>query len=394
MDMSYTPEQVAFRQEVRDWIAQAMTPNIKKKASQGAHFEHEDTMEWHKILHKKGWVAPAWPKEYGGTGWDSTQQFIYAEEVIRANAPQLPPFAIFMVGPLIIEFGTPEQKARFLPKMLAGEEAWCQGYSEPNAGSDLAALQTRAEIQGDHFIINGQKTWTSHAQYADWIFCLVRTDPAAKKQAGISFVLIDIKNTPGVEVKPFLTSGGLPSFSETFFENAKVPLANLVGPLNGGWTVAKALLGYERTAISGINEAGRMIQNLKALALSIKVGSHTLLDEPSFREKVALLEIKHKSIEMAQFRTLAAASSGKAPGPESSILKLRGTELLQYSFELAMEAMAVNSTTWFNEEGVVPPSQQWIGSQYNYLRAATIYGGSNEIQKNIIAKMLLGLPSA
>jgi alkylation response protein AidB-like acyl-CoA dehydrogenase len=394
MDMSFTPEQVAFRKEVRDWIQQAMTPGLKKKASQGAHFEHEEVMEWHKILYKKGWVAPAWPKEHGGTGWDSTRQFIFAEEVILANAPQLPPFAIYMVGPLIIEFGTPEQKARFLPKMLSGDEYWCQGYSEPNAGSDLASLQTRAEIQGDHFVINGQKTWTSHAQYADWIFCLVRTDPAAKKQAGISFVLVDIKNTPGVEVKPFLTSGGLPSFSDTFFENAKVPVANLVGPLNGGWTVAKALLGYERTAISGINEAGRMIQNLKALAQSIKVGDRSLLDEPSFRAKVAMLEIKHKSIQMAQFRTLAAAQSGKAPGPESSILKLRGTELLQYSFELAMEAMAYNSISWFNEEGVVPPAQQWVGSQFNYLRAATIYGGSNEIQKNIIAKMLLGLPSA
>lgn len=394
MDMSYSPAEQAFRQEVREWIASAMPPHIAQKAASGGHFEHEEVMEWHRILYQKGWIAPHWPKEYGGTGWDVTRQFIFQEELVRANAPQIPPFAIYMIGPLLIEFGTPEQKARFLPKMLSGEEYWCQGYSEPNAGSDLASLQTRAEIEGDEFVINGQKTWTSHAQYADWIFCLVRTDPKAKKQAGISFVLVDLKNTPGVRVVPFLTLGGLPSFCDTYFENARVPLKNLVGPLHGGWTVAKALLGYERTAISGINEAARMLRWLKEQALQTQSGGRRLIDEPGFRAKLAQFEVRLQAAQMAQLRTIAAAQQGRAPGPEASILKLRGSELLQYSYELAMELMGHNSLAWFPPAGIVPPAQEFIASQFCYLRAATIYGGSNEIQKNIIAKLILGLPSA
>jgi alkylation response protein AidB-like acyl-CoA dehydrogenase len=394
MDMSFTPEQVAFRNEVRDWIQQAMPPELKKKATEGGSFTHEETTVWHKILHKQGWVAPHWPKQYGGTGWDVTQQFIFNEEIIRANAPIIPPFAVYMLAPLLIEFGTDAQKERFLPKILSGEEYWCQGYSEPNAGSDLASLQCKAEIDGDHFVLNGQKTWTSHGQYADWIFCLVRTDSTSKKkQEGISFVLVDIKNTPGVEVKPFLTLGGLPSFCDTYFENARVPVSNLVGKLNGGWTVAKALLGHERITISGINEATRVLQMLKEMGRNTKVGAGTLLDDAGFRQKLANYEIRLRAIQMAQYRTLASMQSGKAPGPESSILKLRGTDLLQYGYEIAMDAMAYNSISWFNEEGVIPSGQQSVASQFNYLRAATIYGGSNEIQRNIIAKMILGLPA-
>ena len=394
MDMQFTPAQQAFRIEVREWIAKAMPPEIKRKAEAGAFFSHEETTEWHRILYKKGWVAPAWPKEHGGTGWDSTLRYLFSDELILANAPPLPPFAIGMVGPLLIEYGNDVQKKRFLPKMLAADEYWCQGYSEPNAGSDLASLQCKAELQGDHFILNGQKTWTSHGQYADWIFCLVRTDPAAKKQAGISFILVDIKNTPGVEVRPFMNSGGVESFCETFFENAKVPKENLVGPLNGGWTVAKALLGYERTTIAGINEAARMVLNLKRMSAATRTGGRSLLDDPGFRQKLAALEIKIKAIQMTQFRTLAATQHGKAPGPESSILKLRGTELQQAAYEMAMEAMGHNAISWFNDEGVIPLSQQWIASNFNYSRAATIYGGSNEIQKNIVAKMILGLGGA
>jgi alkylation response protein AidB-like acyl-CoA dehydrogenase len=393
MDMRFTPEQLAFRDEVRTWIAGAMPPHIRKKAETGGYFEHEETMEWHRILYEKGWIAPHWPKEYGGTGWDAATQFIFREECIRAGTPAIPPFAIYMIGPLIIEFGTDEQKARYLPKMLSGEEYWCQGYSEPNAGSDLASLQTKAELDGDHFVLNGQKTWTSHGQYADWIFCLVRTDSSGKKQEGISFILVDIKNTPGVKVVPFLTTGGLPSFCDTYFEDARVPKTNLVGDLHGGWTVAKALLGYERTAIAGISEAGAVLRMLKREAAAVKVGDRRLIDEPGFRQKIAQYEIKLKAIEMAQYRTLAAQQHGKAPGPESSILKLRGSELLQYGYELAMELIGHNSISWFNEEGTVPPSHYWVPSQFNYLRATTIYGGSSEIQKNIIAKLLLGLPS-
>ncbi len=392
MDLSYTPEEVAFREEVRAWITGAMPPEIRRKAETGGYFEHAETMQWHRILHEKGWIAPHWPKEYGGTGWDVARQSIFQEELVRANAPTIPPFAIYMIGPLLIQFGSDEQKQRFLPKILSGDEYWCQGYSEPNAGSDLAALQTKAEIDGDHFVINGQKTWTSHGQYADWIFCLVRTDPSAKKQAGISFVLIDIKNTPGVKVVPFLTTGGLPSFCDTYFEDARVPMENLVGELHQGWTVAKALLGYERFAISGINETGRMIRWLKEQAAATRVGDHRLIDEPGFRNRIAALEIRQRAALMAQLRTVAASQHGKAPGPESSILKLRGSELFQQSYELGMELMAYNSISWFNDDDVIPAPQHMVPSNFNYLRATTIYGGSSEIQKNIIAKWILGLP--
>ena len=391
MDLSFTAEQQAFRQEVREWIESAMPPHIREKAQNWGHFEHEEVMEWHRILYQKGWAAPAWPKKYGGPGWDVARQFIFNEESIRANAPQLPPFAISMVGPLLMQFGSEEQKERYLPKMLSGEEYWCQGYSEPNAGSDLAAVQSPAVLQDDHFLVNGHKTWTSHAQYADWIFCLLRTDSSGKKQEGISFILIDMK-TPGVKVSPYLTTGGLPSFCDTYFEDVKVPRENLVGQLHGGWTVAKALLGHERIAISGITEAESMVPYLKWQASQTRVGDHRLIDEPGIRHKIARLEMRIKPLRIALLRTLSSLQEGKAPGPESSILKLRGTDLLQLSHELAMEIMGHNSIAWFNE-GVIPESQKMIPSMYNYLRAATIYGGSNEIQKNVIAKHILGLPS-
>ena len=257
MDMSFTPEQIAFRQEVRAWIAKALPEHLRHKAENGGHFEHEEILEWHRILAAKGWAAPHWPKEVGGTGWDVAQRHIFGEELIRAGAPALSPFGLTMVGPLIIQFGTDEQKKRFLPKILSGDEIWCQGYSEPNAGSDLASLQLRADKEGDDYILNGQKTWTTYAQYADWIFVLARTNSTGKQQEGISFLLADIKNTPGIEVKPFLTTGGTPAFSETWFDNARVPQANRVGPENQGWTMAKALLGHERTSIGGVADSAR-----------------------------------------------------------------------------------------------------------------------------------------
>ncbi len=236
----------------------------------------------------------------------------------------------------------------------------------------------------------GKKTWTTYAQYADWIFMLVRTDPAAKKQSGISFLLCDMK-TPGVTVKPFLTTGGTPAFCETFFEGARVPKENLVGPLHGGWTMAKALLGHERTLIASVGQSARAIRRVKRIAASTRAGGRTLLDDPGFRARIARLEIKHRALQMANYRALASADLGRAPGPESSILKIRGSEILQQSLELAMEVMGQNSLTWFNEPGVVPPAEEWVPSLFNYLRASTIYGGSNEIQKNIIAKLILGL---
>src|SRR5688500_3336961 len=246
MDLSFSPQHEAFREEVAAWLRTAMPPHIAAKAAVDGNFSMEEIMEWHRVLYAKGWIAPHWPKEHGGPGWDAAKRFIFNEELEKAGTPQLSPFGLSMVGPLILQFGTAAQKDRFLPKILSGEEVWCQGYSEPNAGSDLASLRTEARDEGDHFVVTGQKTWTTYAQYADWIFCLVRTDTTVKKQAGITFLLVDMK-TPGVEARPMLTIGHTPAFCDTFFENVRVPKANVVGPMHGGWTVAKALLGHERT---------------------------------------------------------------------------------------------------------------------------------------------------
>ena len=391
MDLSFGPEHRSFREEVREFLRTALPPHLREKAAVDGSFTHHEIMEWHRILARKGWAAPHWPVEHGGPGLDVTSRFILTEELELSGAPTVSPFGLFMVGPLIIQFGTPEQKARFLPKILAGEEVWCQGYSEPNAGSDLASLKMRAEDSGDgHFVVNGQKTWTTYAQYADWIFMLVRTDPTAKKQSGISFLLCDMK-TPGITVKPFLTTGGTPAFSETFFEGVRVPRENLVGPLNGGWTIAKALLGHERTLIAAVGLSARAIRRVKRIAAGTRAGGATLLDDPGFRGRIARLDIKLRGLQMANYRAIAAAQLGHAPGPESSILKLRGSEILQQSMELAMDVMGHDALSWFNEPGVVPAAEESVPSVFNYTRATTIYGGSSEIQKNIIAKLILGL---
>jgi len=395
MDMSYTPEQIAFRREVREWIQQAMPPHLKRKAEGAGHFEQSEIMEWHKILYARGWIAPHWPKEFGGTGWDITRRHIFGEETVRAGCPTLSPFGLSMVGPLLTQFGTDEQKRRFLPKILSGEEVWCQGYSEPNAGSDLASLQLRADKDGDDYVLSGQKTWTTYAQYADWIFVLARTEASGKKQEGITFILADIKNTPGITVKPFLTTGGTYAFSETWFQNARVPQKNRVGPENGGWAMAKALLGHERTLLGGVAESKRMLALAKRIARETPVGKATLFDDGAFRQRIARLEVRLRALEMVQLRTLAAAQVGRAPGPESSILKLVGTEIQQESSELCMDAMGHDALGWLDSPPeALPEREQAVASEFNYLRAATIYGGSNEIQRNIVAKQILRLPTA
>jgi len=387
MDMTFGSEHVAFREEVRAFIKASLPKDLARTASVDGHFEFKDVMRWHRILAAKGWVAPFWPEEYGGPGWDATRRFIFNEELELSGAPSLLPFGLSMVGPLLMQFGTEAQRRRFLPKILSGDEVWCQGYSEPNAGSDLASLKTQARDDGQgHFIVDGQKAWTTYAQFADWIFALVRTDPAAKKQAGISFLLIDLRS-PGVTVRPLLTLGGTPSFSETWFDGVRVPKENLVGQLHGGWALAKALLGHERTGIAAVGLSRRALRRVKLLA-------GPLLVEPGFRAKVARMEVKLKSLEMANYRALAGAQLGHAPGPESSILKIRGSEVLQQMYELAVEVMGPNSMSWFNPESIVPADQEWVASSFNYLRATSIYGGSNEIQRNVIAKLILRLPGA
>jgi len=390
MDLAFSPEHSKFRDEVRAFVADALPPHLRAKAEVDAHFEHREVMEWHRILYRKGWAAPHWSVDHGGPGLDATSRFILNDELELANTPSLSPFGLVMVGPAIMQFGTIDQQRRFLPKILAGDEVWCQGYSEPNAGSDLASLKTSAEDAGTHFVVNGQKTWTTYAQFADWIFCLVRTNPRAKKQTGITFLLIDLK-TPGVTVKPFLTIGGTPAFSETWFDNVKVPKQNVVGAVDGGWTVAKALLGHERTQIAAVGVIGRAIRKCKQIAARTRVADHALIEEPAFRRKIAQLEIRHRSLQMANWRALAGAQLGQAPGPESSFLKIRGAELVQQAYELAMELMGHDALAWFPEADVVMDIEQSVASLFCYLRATTIYGGSNEIQRNIIAKHILGL---
>lgn len=390
MDLSFTPEQEAFRTEVRAFLRDAMPAHIAAKAEIDGHFEHDEVMQWHKVLADKGWAAPHWPEAHGGTGWDAAKRFIFSEELETGGAPTLSPFGLVMVGPLIVQFGSDAQKQRFLPKILSGEEVWCQGYSEPEAGSDLASLRTTAVDDGKgNFIVNGQKTWTTYAQYADWIFCLVRTNADVKKQAGISFLLIDMK-TPGVVAKPMLTTGHTPAFCDTYFENAVVPKENVVGPIDGGWNIAKALLGHERTLIAAVGTSTRSLLRVKRLAAQTMSRGKPLLEDPAYRARIAKLEIELEALRMQNYRALAGAQLGHAPGPESSVLKIRGSEILQESFALAMDVMGHAGMTWF-DEGIVPPLAQWVPSTFNYTRATTIYGGSNEIQRNVIAKWILGL---
>jgi alkylation response protein AidB-like acyl-CoA dehydrogenase len=392
MDLSFSAEDEAFGQRVRAFIAKALPPELRAKAEIDAPFEFEDTMRWHRILFEQGWVAPGWPERFGGPGLSATQRFLLTEELELAGTPTLSPFGLQMVGPAIMQFGTPEQQQRFLPTILSGEEVWCQGYSEPDAGSDLASLRCKAEDDGDHLVVTGQKTWTTYAQYADWIFCLVRTNADVKQQAGITFVLIDMKS-PGVEARPMLTIGEQPAFCDTFFDNVRVPKANVVGPIDGGWTVAKALLGHERTLLAMVGTSRRLLARVKRIAATTEDGAGPLLEQEAWRSKIARLEVELEALRMTNFRVVAGARLGKAPGPESSILKLRGTEVNQQLYELAMELMGHDALSWYNEPGVVPDMEQGIAPQFCYARANTIFGGSNEIQKNIIAKWILGLPS-
>ncbi|PRP92836.1 Acyl-CoA dehydrogenase [Enhygromyxa salina] len=394
MDLSFTPEDQTFREQVRAWIADALPDDLAVKARACAHFTHEEIMRWHKILAAKGWVAPSWPEKFGGPGFSVTQRFIFNEELELAGTPPLSPFGLVMVAPLIQRFGNEAQQARFLPKILSGEECWCQGYSEPNAGSDLASLRTTAQDMGDHFVVNGQKTWTTYAQHADWIFCLVRTSSEGKKQAGISFLLIDMRSE-GLEARPMLTLSHSPAFCDTFFDNVKVPKDNLLGPLNGGWTLAKALLGHERTLVAAVGVVRRWVRLAKSIA-AVQVGAddRPLLQDPYWRRRVADIEMRLRAHEMTNYRALAEQQKGRHPGPETSILKVVGSELQQRASELCMEVMGHDALAWLPEDGVVPDNERWVAPNFCYDRAATIYAGSNEIQRNIIAKHILRLPSA
>lgn len=389
MDIQFTQEDLAFRDEVRAFLKANLTDEIKK-AVVGGHLEKEPMVEWQKILYKQGWVAPNWPKEYGGTGWNITQKFIFENECADAGAPAVVPFGLKMVGPVIYKFGNEEQKKRFLPDILQSNVWWCQGYSEPGAGSDLAALQTKAVRDGNDYIVNGQKIWTTYAQYSDWIFCLVRTDSDAKKQEGISFLLIDM-NTPGIEVRKIDTIDNQHSLNEVFFDNVRVPVENRIGEENKGWTYAKYLLTHERTAIAGVPQSKRAIERIRSIAAKEMSGGRPLLEDPMFKAKLARIEIDLMALEYTELQAIASVADGGAPGPESSILKIRGTEIQQAVAELSIEVCGAYANVIKDGDAVGNDYAADASSKYLYGRAATIYGGSNEVQKNIIAKMVLGL---
>jgi alkylation response protein AidB-like acyl-CoA dehydrogenase len=397
MDLEFSPEDIAFREEARRFIADNYPAQLRGKQDEGEELAKEDFLSWHRVLAKQGWVAPAWPKEYGGPGWTTTQRFIWSEELARADALPILPFGINMVGPVIYTFGTAEQKTRFLPRILSGEDWWCQGYSEPGAGSDLASLRTKAVRDGDHYVVNGQKTWTTLAQHADWGFFLVRTDPDAKPQEGISFLLIDMKS-PGVTVRPIITLGGEHEVNEVWLEDVHVPVENRIYEENKGWTCAKFLLAHERTGIAGVARSKRGVERIKTIARTEMDGDKPLLANPFFKRKVAELEIDLTALEYTELRTLASEAAGRGPGPESSLLKIKGTEIQQRLTELALEAVGHYGAPYFrgfgegeNEHPIGPDYAHRAAPTYFNGRKTSIYGGSNEIQRNIIAKMVLGL---
>ena len=397
MDLNFTPEDLAFQAEARAFIAAHYPPALRERQDEGEELGKEDFLSWHRVLAKQGWVAPGWPVEYGGPGWTATQRYIWSEELARADTIPILPFGIAMVAPVIYTFGTPEQKARFLPRILSGEDWWCQGYSEPGAGSDLASLRTRAIRDGDHYVVNGQKTWTTLAQHADWGFFLVRTDTEVKPQEGISFLLIDMKS-PGVTVRPIITLGGEHEVNEVWLEDVRVPVDQRIHQENKGWTCAKFLLAHERTGIAGVARSKRGVERIKAIARTELDGDAPLLANPFFRRKVAELEIDLTALEYTELRTLAGEAAGKGPGPESSLLKIKGTEIQQRITELALEAVGHYGAPYFRGFGegdnaypIGPDYAQRAAPTYFNMRKTSIYGGSNEIQRNIIAKMVLGL---
>jgi pimeloyl-CoA dehydrogenase large subunit len=394
MDLRFTSEENAFRDEVRNFFQTEIPLSIRKKIEVGEHLSKEDMATSHKAIAKKGWAAPLWPKEWGGTGWNPIQMHIYNEELQFNSVPQPLPFNVTMCGPVIIAFGTDAQKKRFLPKMYDLSEWWCQGFSEPGAGSDLAGLKTTAVREGDHYVINGQKTWTTLAQYADWCFVLARTDPSAKKQLGISFILVDMK-TPGVTVRPIQTIDGGHEVNEVFFDNVKVPVENLVGQEHRGWDCAKFLLGNERSGIARIGLSKQRIGRIKQLAGRVMAGDKPLLDDERFREKVAAVEVELKALEMTQLRVLADESKRRSnmPNPASSILKIKGSEIQQMTTELLLEVAGPLAIPYVEEEAEFGTDEHWAAPaapQYFNFRKVSIYGGTNEIQRNIIAKAVLG----
>jgi len=376
VDLNYSPEEAAFREDVRAWLASNLPGDLKDKVASYAHLSKDDLLRWHRILAKQGWVAPAWPKEWGGTGWNVVQRYIFEEELGYAGAPPLIPFGLTMCAAVLLRFGTEAQKKRFLPRIYNGDDFWCQGYSEPGSGSDLASLKTKATRDGGHYVVNGQKIWTTLAHYADWIFCLVRTDPSVeRRQEGISFLLVDMK-APGITVRPLMLMDGAHEVNEVFFDDVAVPAENLVHEEGKGWTVAKYLLGYERMNTGRIGESRRQLAALKEFASA-------RIQDTRFRDRLSRLEIELMALEITNLRFLdRMRRTGQPPGADVSMLKIKGTEIQQGITELMLQAADPAASDAFTDA---------VRRKYLSMRKTTIYAGSNEIQRNIIAKMTLGL---
>ncbi|MEO8557790.1 MAG: acyl-CoA dehydrogenase family protein [Rhodospirillales bacterium] len=398
MDLNFNEDDLKFRDEVVAFVKAELPDGVADKMKHGKHLGKDDIMAWQQALGRKGWLVNSWPKKQGGPGWTATQKYIFDNVTAEMNAPGIVPFGTKMVGPVIYTFGNDEQKQRFLPGIRESKVWWCQGYSEPGSGSDLASLKTRAVREGDHYIVNGSKTWTTLAQYADWIFCLVRTDSKGKPQEGISFLLIDMKS-PGVTVQPIIMADGGHEVNSVFFTDVKVPAENLIGKEGEGWTYAKFLLANERSGIAAVPHSKKGVQALKRIAMSEQQDGKPLLQDPSFRDKVADLEVQLQALEFTELRILSAEAGGGAPGPEVSFLKIRGSEIQQRITELVTEAVGYYANPYLpgllwqgsNEEPVGPAYAHTAAPRYFNTRKTSIYGGSNEIQKNIIAKMVLGL---
>ena len=393
MNTHFSEQDLKFKEEVSNFLSSSYSPSLEAKVKHPTTYK-EGMIEWQKILYDKGWIAPSWPEKYGGTGWSDTQKFIFQNERASLGIPFENPFGLKMVGPVIYTFGSEDQKKEFLPRILSSEDWWCQGYSEPGAGSDLAALKTKATRDGDDYIVNGAKIWTTNAQLADWIFCLVRTDSEVKKkQEGITFLLIDMK-TQGIKVNPIITIDGRHSLNEVEFKDVRVPVSNCVGEENKGWTYAKALLAHERTVIAGIADSKRELALVKAYATEEVLGSKPLMTDPGLQRRILEVETELMALEYTELRILATVSAGGSPAPaESSMLKIKGSEIRQTIQTLMMDVPGLFGAVIESDNGTDLGHHFGNSSRLSYMygRAGTIYGGSNEVQRNIVSKIAFGL---
>ena len=396
MDLSYSDEDLTFRDEVRAFLDEKLTKELSDKIRLGGDLTKADMEGWHATLNAQGWLAPNWPKKFGGAEWGAVQRHIFDDECARAHAPRTVPFGLSMLAPVLHKFGSQEQNDHWLPRILSGEDWWCQGYSEPGAGSDLASLKTKAVREGGHYIVNGQKTWTTLGQHANMIFCLVRTDSTVKQQEGISFLLIDM-DTPGIEVRPIILLDGSPEVNEVWFTDVKVPVENLVGEENKGWTYAKYLLTHERTNIAGVGFSTAGLATIKRIAKAEMSGGKPLMQNPYFAARVAQVEIDLMAMSTTNLRIVSQAAAGGAPGVEASMLKVKGTIIRQEINDLARRAVgpyampfASEAVEGSNEPLPDPHEAGPVAAQYFNNRKLSIFGGSNEIQRGIIAKVKMG----